>query len=110
MPWDWTTFFFVMIIGLLAIALILTIFWFINLSRKKKKGPSHVELYFDENFRNIMDEWDFSTRDNVKDFRKKINTRLTKVGSEISLLETNRNKLDRRMTTLDKKMNKLEGL
>ena len=109
MGWDWTTFFFVMIIGILVIALGLTIIWFINLSRKKK-GPSHVELYFGENFRKIMDEWDFTTRDSVKDFKKNMNTRLTKAGSEIDLLETKKDKLDKRMVNLDRKMNKLEGL
>ncbi|MFO8051043.1 MAG: hypothetical protein R6V01_05020 [Thermoplasmatota archaeon] len=110
MAWDWNTFWFVLIIGLLVILLALTIIWFINLSRKKRKGPSHVELYFSENFRKIMDEWDFSTRDQVKDFKSDMKGRLKKVGGDIDLLESKKGKLDRRMSSLDKKMQKLEGL
>jgi hypothetical protein len=110
MAWDWNTFFFVLVIGLLVLALVVTIIWWINLRKKRAQGPSHIELYFGENFRKIMDEWDFSTRDSVKDFKKNMNSRLTKVGGDIDVLEAKKKNLDKRMVNLDKKMNKLEGL
>ncbi|MFW3145662.1 MAG: hypothetical protein ACMUIE_02485 [Thermoplasmatota archaeon] len=110
MGWDWNTFWFVLLIGLLVVALVLTFIWFLSLYRKRKGAPSHVELYFDENFRKIIDEWDFSTRDSVKEFKKDIGKRLTKVGSDIEVLETKKKSLDKRWTALDKKMMKMEEL
>jgi hypothetical protein len=109
MGWDWTTFWFVVIIGLLVIALVLVFFWYLSLSKKKKTEPSHIQLYFDENFRNIISEWDFTTRDRVKEFKKDISKRLVIVGSDIDGLEKNRLKLDKRMDSLESKMKKLEG-
>ncbi|MFO8051580.1 MAG: hypothetical protein R6V01_07780 [Thermoplasmatota archaeon] len=106
---DWNTFWFVVIIGLLVIALFLTVIWFISLSRKKRKGPSHIELYFDENFRNIMTEWDMVTRDKVKEFRSDITGRLKSVGSDIDQLHKNKKNLDRRMEKVDKRIEKLEA-
>lgn len=112
MAWDWNTFFFVLLIGLLLLALIFVFFWFLDLSKrsKKDKGPSHIELYFHDNFRRIMDEWDFTTRDRVKEFKKNMVKRLSKVGSDIDVLEVKRTSLDSRMDTLENKMAKLEDL
>lgn len=110
MAWDWNTFWFVLIIGLLVLAFILTVVWFINLRRKKSQTPSHIDLYFGENFRKIMDEWDFTTRDRVKDFKKDMNSRLSKVGGDLDVMEKKKKNLDKRMTSLDKNMTKLEGL
>ena len=61
MAFDWTTFWFVVIIGFLVVAFVLVLMWYVSLSKKRKKLPSHINLYFDENFRKIMDEWDFNT-------------------------------------------------
>ena len=110
MGWDWTTFWYVLIIGVLLVALVLVIIWYIQLSRKKKKEPSHIELYFDENFRGIIGEWDFMTRDKVKEFKKDMGKRLSKVGSDIDVLEKKKTTLDKRMTALETKMKDLEGL
>ncbi|MGA1819419.1 MAG: hypothetical protein ACMUHU_00255 [Thermoplasmatota archaeon] len=109
MGWDWTTFGFVLTIGILVLAFILALIWYFQLSRKSKKGPSHIELYFDENFRGIMGEWDFLTRDKVKDFKKDMLKRLGKVGSDIDGLEKKRVTLDKRMTALETKMKDMEG-
>ncbi len=108
--WDSTTFWYVLIIGVLILTLILVFFWYLNLSKKKKAMPSHVELYFDENFRKIVNEWDFIGRDRVKDFKKDMGKRLSLVGGDIDLLESNKVKLDKRMTGLENKIGKFEGL
>lgn len=110
MAWDWTTFWIVLLIGLLVLALVLTFFWYLSLTKKKKKEPSHIQLYFDENFRNIISEWDFVSRDRVKEFKKDILKRLSSVGGDIDLLEKKKEKLDKRMDSLDLKMKNLEGL
>lgn len=110
MAWDWNTFWFVLIILSLLFLLVLTIIWWNQLRKKKEKGPSHIELYFDENFRKIMDEWDFASRDKVKDFKKNMSTRLGKVGADISVMENKRVDLEKRMDKVEKGMSKLEGL
>jgi hypothetical protein len=110
MAWDWNTFFFVLIIGLLILAFVLVFFWFLSLRKRKKAMPSHVELYFQGNFRKIMDEWDFTTRDRVKDFKKDMSKRLSKVGGDIDVLETKKKNLDKRMDVLEKQISSMEGL
>ncbi|MGA1820671.1 MAG: hypothetical protein ACMUHU_06660, partial [Thermoplasmatota archaeon] len=84
--------------------------WYLHLRRKRKMEPSHLQLYFDENFRNIMGEWDFVTRDRVKEFKKDIGKRLQVVGTDITTLETKRTTLEKRMGGLEKTISKLEGL
>ena len=109
MQWSWPTFWFVIVIGLLVLALILVIWWLVHLIKKKREGPSHIELYFDGNFRKIIDEWDLISRDKVKDFKKDITKRLSSVDSDISGLEKQKNKLNRRMSKLETEVEKLEG-
>jgi hypothetical protein len=109
MTWDWTTFLLILAI-LLVIAWFIALVWFISLRRKKRLEPSHVQLYFDENFRGIIGEWDFVTRDRVKEFKKDIGKRLHVVGTDIASLETNRKTLEKRMGGLEKTIAKLEGL
>jgi hypothetical protein len=108
--WDWTTFWFVIIIGVLVLALVLVFFWYLSLRKKRKAMPSHIELYFDENFRRIINEWDFVGRDRIKDFKKDMGKRLSLVGGDLDILEANKVKLDKRLTNVEKKMDKLEGL
>lgn len=98
------------IIAVLFVVFILVFAWYLHLKKKKALMPSHVQLYFDDNFRKIMTEWDMVTRDRVKTFKKDINVRLSKVGVEISHLEKQRSNLDSRLTKLDKKIIKMEGL
>ncbi|MGA1793119.1 MAG: hypothetical protein ACMUHM_04140 [Thermoplasmatota archaeon] len=110
MTWDWTTFWIILGIAALVIAWFIALGWFIHLRRKRKLEPSHLQLYFDENFRNIMGEWDFVTRDRVKEFKKDIGKRLLVVGNDITTLETKRTTLEKRMTGLEKTITKMEGL
>jgi hypothetical protein len=108
MTWDWTAFLLILAI-LLVIAWFIALVWFIRLRRKKRLEPSHVQLYFDENFRGIIGEWDFVTRDRVKDFKKNIGKRLHMVGTDITSLETKKKVLEKRMSGLEKTISKLEG-
>ena len=107
---DWTIFWIVLIAILALAALIVLISAIVSWRKKKAAGPSHIELYFDDNFRNIMSEWDMVTRDKVKDFKGDMTKRLKTVGSDIDLLYTKKKGLDKRMNTLDKKISKMEGL
>jgi hypothetical protein len=110
MEWDWNTFIIVVAIVALVLAWFLALVWLIRLRRKKKLEPSHIDLYFGENFRKIMGEWDFITRDRVKDFKKDMGKRLSVVGHDIDGMEKRRKELDRRMGSLERTIAKLEGL
>ncbi len=57
-----------------------------------------------------MDEWDFTTRDRVKSFKKEITKRLSVVDSDISNLEKKKKDLEKRLTSVEKEMGKLEGV
>ncbi|MGA1848640.1 MAG: hypothetical protein ACMUHB_04790 [Thermoplasmatota archaeon] len=110
MAWDWNTILIVAAIVALVLAWFLALVWLIRLRRKRKLEPSHIDLYFGENFRKIMGEWDFVTRDRVKDFKKDMGKRLSIVGSDIDGMEKRRNDLDRRMGSLERTIAKLEGV
>ena len=109
MGWSWPTFWYTLLILLLVVAFILVLLWFISLMRKREGMPSHVELYFDENFRKIIDEWDLVSRDKVKEFKKDIGKRLGKVDDDISTLEKKRKNLDKKLNMLEKQIDTLEG-
>ncbi len=105
-----TDIFYIVLIAGLFLLLVLSLIWFIRLrSKKRKVMPSHLQLYFDENFRKIMTEWDFTTRDRVKTFKKDIGTRLSKVEVDIGVLEKKRRSLDQRMGKIETHIGKLEG-
>lgn len=106
---DTNTYWYIAIIAALSLSLVLVFAWYMHLRKKRAQMPSHIQLYFDDNFRKIMTEWDMVTRDRVKTFKKDMNKRLSKVGDDISHLEGKRNDLDSRLSTLDKKFTKLEG-
>ena len=106
---DIENYWYIGLIIILVLLFIVSFVWFLSLQRKKRKLPSHVQLYFDDNFRKIMGEWDFVTRDRVKTFKKDIGTRLNKVGTEIDGLEKKKKGLDGRMSRIETRISKLEG-
>ncbi|MFO8051607.1 MAG: hypothetical protein R6V01_07915 [Thermoplasmatota archaeon] len=110
MTWDWYMTLLSVAIVLLVISWFVALVWLIQLRRKKRAEPSHVELYFDENFRSIIGEWDLVTRDRVKEYKKDIGKRLQVVGKDITALETNKKVLDKRIGGLEKTIARLEGL
>ncbi len=108
MGWNWEIFWYTIIVLALVLAFFLTLWWFFSLKRKGK-GPSHVELYFDENFRRIINEWDLTSRDKVKEFKKGMTKRLGKVDTDLSSLESKRKGLDNRLGALEKEISLMEG-
>jgi hypothetical protein len=109
MTWDWFLILIIVAIALLIISWFLALGWWLHLRKKRRMEPSHIQLYFDDNFRNIMGEWDFVTRDRVKMFKKDIGKRLHVVGNDINALDTKKKNLEKRMNGLEKTLLKLEG-
>jgi hypothetical protein len=102
------TIFFAIIVLLLIVALIYLIFHFIR--KRREARVHHVELYFDEHFRDIINEWDLSTRTKVKNWEKDMVKRLDTVGKDINKLMGFRKNFDARLDKLDSDIRKYEVL
>jgi hypothetical protein len=97
-------------IGVLVPALILVFFWFLDLRKRKREEPSHIDLYFQDNFRSIMDEWDMVPRSRAKSFKKDLTKRLDRSRSDIDMLFSKKNKLEKRMGALENELLELEAI
>jgi peptidoglycan hydrolase CwlO-like protein len=106
---DEATMWIIIIAAVVLIALIILVSLIIYYRKKSAKGPSHIELYFDENFRTIIDEWDMVSRDRIKLFRTDMSKRLKGIGGNIDNLENKRDTLDKRMDRLERDMTRMEG-
>ena len=95
---------------LIVIFVLLIIYAVYAMYRKKAEGPSHIELYFDANFRKIIDEWDLMPRSKLKDWKVDMNRRLDAVDKDLKDLEKARKKLDARMKALEADIMELEKI
>ena len=90
------------------VILLLLLTWLIlrlvTYRKKKKKLQNHIDLYFDENFRNIIDEWDLVSRSKIKSWKKDIMKKLDYLGNDINSLKTRRERADKRMKALEKSL------
>ena len=102
------TLFFSIIVIILIIALVYLIIYYIR--KRKAARMHHVELYFDEHFRDIINEWDLATGTKVKDWEKDMGKRLDNVGKDIGKLLSFRKTMDARLDRLDTDLRKYEVL
>ena len=97
-------FFIIILIIILAVA----IAW----SYRKKKlifsGVNHVKLYFDENFKNIINEFDLVNRARVKTWKVDMAKRLNIVGKEVDKIKAFRKSFDPRLSKLEKEVKRME--
>ena len=102
------TLFFSIIVIILVIALIYLIIYYIR--KRREARIHHVELYFDEHFRDIITEWDLASGTKVKDWEKDMGKRLDNVGKDISKLLSFRKTMESRLDRLDGDIRKYEVL
>ena len=102
------TLFFSIIVIILVIVLVYLIIYYVR--KKREARIHHVELYFDEHFRDVISEWDLTTRTKVKDWEKDMGKRVDNVGKDISKLMSFRKGLDARLDRLDADIRKYEVL
>lgn len=102
------TIFFSIIVIILVIALIYLIIYYVK--KRREARIHHVELYFDEHFRDVINEWDLTTRTKVKDWEKDMGKRLDSVGKDIGKLMSFRKSLDARLDRLETDIRKYEVL
>ncbi len=98
---------------ILMIAIIVLVYWAVwfllrELTKRREGGPDRIALYFDENFRNLIDEWDLRTRSSIKDWRRNMSNRLDGVRSDIARLNAIRESVDARLDRLTREMKDLE--
>ena len=101
-------------IGLFALILafvgsVIYIFFLILKARKKREsGTDHIQLYFDEHFRNIIDEWDLVPRTKIKTWKRDMNKKLKTINRDIDNIKKKRGGINTRLDTLEKGMMTLE--
>ena len=108
---DWTAI-GVTALAIIIIALVIWILWIVfrEFERKKTAGPNRFELYFAENFRNLIDEWDLQTRSKMKTWKTGMTKRLNVVNNDIERLKSFQKGMDTRLDRLTKEIVKLEKL
>jgi hypothetical protein len=97
-------------LGIIAIVLIIALVYLViaYIRGRKEARLQHVELYFDEHFRDVINEWDLTSRTKVKDWSVDMSSRLDSVGKDIDKLSKFKNSFDKRMDTLEADLDKLE--
>jgi len=100
---------------LLILLFVIVLFWTISYivyaikrRRSKSKKPSHIQLYFDENFRNIIDEWDLMPRSQIKTWKKDMNKKLKVINRDINKIKKRKVSINSRFDNLENEMTKLE--
>jgi cbb3-type cytochrome oxidase subunit 3 len=97
---------------LFAIILIIVIgVWLWAMWRIKKAivpVPSHVELYFDEHFKDIVKEWDLQSRSDVKAWCSEMGKKLDSIGKGLEKIKKFRAGFEPRLEKLESTLGKLE--
>ncbi|MEW6070774.1 MAG: hypothetical protein AB1485_09175 [Candidatus Thermoplasmatota archaeon] len=98
---------------LFAIVLIILIaVWIWAMWRIKKAivpVPPHVELYFDEHFKDIVKEWELQSRADVKSWCAEIGKKLDSIGKGLEKVKKFRSAFEPRLSKLESALDKLEG-
>jgi hypothetical protein len=100
------TLFLSIIAVILIVALIYLVIEYIRGRREARL--EHVELYFDEHFRDVINEWDLTSRTKVKDWNGDMSKRLDNVGKDINKLSKFKSSFDKRMNSLEADLDNLE--
>lgn len=105
-------FFFVMIVALI----IVVVYLVLRITQRRRISVpifptrSHVNLYFEEHFPDLIREWDLITRPKLDNWVSSMSTRLDKVGNDISTVKSFRGILDSRLDKLDERVKTIESV
>jgi len=70
--------------------------------------PSHMELYFEEYFEEILDNWDLMRKKEVRDWADDMNGRLDAVSDDISKLKKRKKKINSDFTMVEERIKNME--
>ncbi len=96
------------VVLLLAFVFVYLIYYIYQLKKKRGGGADHIQLYFDEHFRNIIDEWDLMPRSKVKTWKKDMNKKLKVISRDIGTIKKKKTSINSRMDSIEKGMKSLE--
>ncbi len=109
-------FFFVMILALIVIV----VYFMFRTTRRLTRGrrvsmpifptASHVQLYFEEHFPDMISEWNLITRPKLDPWFSNMAARLDKVEKDISTVKSSRQVLDSRLDRLAARLTKVESV
>lgn len=102
------TIFLVVIAIILIIVIIYLIIYYVR--KRREARIEHVSLYFDEHFRDVINEWDLVLRPKVKEWSSGMIKRLDDVGNDVDKLVKFRKSFDSRLDKLESEAKKLEVL
>ncbi|MFO7791844.1 MAG: hypothetical protein R6W73_02540 [Candidatus Saliniplasma sp.] len=104
----------VLIIIIVLAIVFLIYFYFRNRVRKKAleetygRVPSHVELYFEEYFEDIISNWDLLRKKEVNDWADDMNTRLNSVAENINNLKQKKDIIDSEFDSVENRIEMME--
>ena len=99
-------------LSIIAIILIIALIYLIiaYIKGRREARIHHVELYFDEHFRDIINEWDLTSRTKIKDWEPNMTKRLNDVSKDIDQLLSFKKSFDSRLEGLEAEVKKYEVL
>jgi hypothetical protein len=107
-----TAFFFVMIVALIVVV----VYFMLRMTRGRRISmpifptTSHVQLYFEEHFPDMISEWNLITRPKLDTWFSNMAARLDKVEKDISTVKSSREVLDSRLDRLDARLTTMESV
>ncbi|MFP4051819.1 MAG: hypothetical protein ACLFVB_08785 [Thermoplasmata archaeon] len=101
---------------ILIIVIIAAFFYFLRQRAKSKAlnemyghKPSHVELYFEEYFDDIIHSWDLVKKEKAHNWADSMDKRLNEVSKEIEQLKSNRKQIDSEFDEIENRIDDLES-
>lgn len=85
--------------------------------RAKKKAlreeygrvPSHTELYFEEYFENMIEDWDLLSKNKAGEWSENMNNRLDNVSEKVKRLKSRRHDIDGNLDKIEDRVDDLES-
>lgn len=74
----------------------------------ERAGTSHLDLYFDEHFPNLVEEFDLVTKRRFDNWASGVTARLSGVTRDIDVIGKARGELDARLDRLEKRLGDVE--
>ncbi len=105
-------------IFLLIVLIIIIIVGFLYFMRKRAKAkilserygykPSHTELYFEEYFDDIIQNWDLVKKDKAQNWADDMEKRLSEISREIDELQSNKRKISSEFDQIEDRIDNIE--
>ncbi len=72
--------------------------------------PSHTELYFEEYFDDIIQEWDLVGKERAQSWTERMNKRLQRVSDKLQSVKERKENIDGEMDKIESQIDELESM